>query len=272
MKKKLFILSTVITLALSSSITVCAQPQIMPDGVVFDAEYYAQTNPDVVAVFGTDANMLYLHYTQYGKAEGRLSVSPNTDLIAITAQQTNATEGNHCPYPLNVVITETSEYGLEYDVIYTTIYGETYHSDIFGDFTVNKMYRLLEYCQEKGIPIENTKMGYTYQGGSGRDRVVDELYSATNIYEINEERLVAMFGKDALYSVLKPNDNGGAIITPLYSTHRVSPEAEKVGDYAEGTVYKYIQGTHYTIGGKYADKCELFEDKDKCIAGLVSIL
>ena len=78
MKKKLIILTAAMTLALSCSITVCAQPKTMPDGTVFDAEYYAQTNPDVVAVFGTDANKLYLHYTQYGKAEGRAATNAAT--------------------------------------------------------------------------------------------------------------------------------------------------------------------------------------------------
>jgi uncharacterized protein YkwD len=51
----------------------------MPDGNVFDPEYYASANPDVVAALGTDPNMLYLHYTMYGRAEGRLAVAPSTD-------------------------------------------------------------------------------------------------------------------------------------------------------------------------------------------------
>ena len=37
----------------------------------FDAVYYANQNPDVVAIFGTDAQTLYLHYVNFGKAEGR---------------------------------------------------------------------------------------------------------------------------------------------------------------------------------------------------------
>lgn len=56
-----------------------AAPRTMPDGTVFDPEYYASTNPDVVAVLGTDPNMLYLHYTLYGRAEGRLAVAPSAD-------------------------------------------------------------------------------------------------------------------------------------------------------------------------------------------------
>lgn len=80
MKKKLMIAIAAMTLALSWSITVCAQPEVMPDGTVFDAEYYAQSNPDVAAVFGTDVGMLYHHYIQFGKAEGRLAADPAAEL------------------------------------------------------------------------------------------------------------------------------------------------------------------------------------------------
>ena len=37
----------------------------------FDAEFYAATYPDVVAVFGDSPETLYKHYLEYGKAEGR---------------------------------------------------------------------------------------------------------------------------------------------------------------------------------------------------------
>ncbi len=50
---------------------VYAAPVTMPDGQVFDPDYYAQNNPDVVAVLGTDPAVLYQHYLLYGKAEGR---------------------------------------------------------------------------------------------------------------------------------------------------------------------------------------------------------
>ncbi len=56
----------------ASTMTTYAAPQTMPDGTVFDAEYYAANNPDVVAVFGTDATALYSHYINCGINEGRL--------------------------------------------------------------------------------------------------------------------------------------------------------------------------------------------------------
>lgn len=57
-------------------LTVEAAPKTMADGGVFDAQYYATQYPDVAAVFGTDENMLYMHYTLCGKAEGRLPYNP----------------------------------------------------------------------------------------------------------------------------------------------------------------------------------------------------
>ena len=62
-----------------------AAPKKMADGQMFDAEYYAANNADVVAVFGTDPNWLYLHYSLCGKAEGRLPYAPGATGAATTA-------------------------------------------------------------------------------------------------------------------------------------------------------------------------------------------
>lgn len=70
MKKALLTMLTVAAVT-GSSLTVFAAPETMPDGTLFDAEYYAQTYPDVAAVFGTDKEALYNHYVTLGKAEGR---------------------------------------------------------------------------------------------------------------------------------------------------------------------------------------------------------
>ena len=52
----------------------------------FDAEFYAATYPDVVAVFGDSPEALYKHYTDYGKAEGR---SCNAEEFALLNESTN---------------------------------------------------------------------------------------------------------------------------------------------------------------------------------------
>jgi hypothetical protein len=50
---------------------------------VFDAEYYAKTYPDVVAVVGTDAKKLFNHYVTCGVDEGRdASATFNLDAYA----------------------------------------------------------------------------------------------------------------------------------------------------------------------------------------------
>lgn len=70
--KGVMILMAAMTMALIVPVVSHAAPQTMPDGTIFDAEYYAANNPDVVAVMGTDAANLYAHYVFFGKNEGRL--------------------------------------------------------------------------------------------------------------------------------------------------------------------------------------------------------
>ena len=69
--KKVFIMFLTAVTVTCSSLTAFAAPETMPDGTVFDAEYYAQTYPDVAAAIGTGRDALYNHYVTFGKAEGR---------------------------------------------------------------------------------------------------------------------------------------------------------------------------------------------------------
>lgn len=78
MRKKIAALLMAVITVVGSSASVYAAPVRMADGTVFDAEYYAQNNPDVVAVLGTDATVLYQHYQNYGKAEGRKAYDENS--------------------------------------------------------------------------------------------------------------------------------------------------------------------------------------------------
>lgn len=57
-----------------NSIVASAQPKVMDDGTVFDAEYYAEKYADVVAVYGTKEASLFQHYTDYGRSENREAV------------------------------------------------------------------------------------------------------------------------------------------------------------------------------------------------------
>lgn len=71
MKKQILSLALATTVAMGSGLSAEAAPARMPDGTIFDAEYYAQQNPDIAAALGTDAGLLYLHYQNFGKVEGR---------------------------------------------------------------------------------------------------------------------------------------------------------------------------------------------------------
>ncbi|MBR0090809.1 MAG: SGNH/GDSL hydrolase family protein [Lachnospiraceae bacterium] len=51
--------------------TALAAPVTKPDGTVFDAEYYADTYPDLKAAFGYDEARLWQHYQNYGRRENR---------------------------------------------------------------------------------------------------------------------------------------------------------------------------------------------------------
>ena len=87
MKRKV-LLTAIAIMTLGCSIPVYAQPKTMPDGTLFDAEYYANTYPDVKAVFGNDEKALYNHYVQYGKAEGRLPYAGSAAAGSLAGKQT----------------------------------------------------------------------------------------------------------------------------------------------------------------------------------------
>lgn len=89
MKKTLALLLTLI-MVLCSGMTVLAAPVTMPDGGVFDAQFYAATYPDVAAVCGSNTNLLYQHYLMFGKAEGRLPYAPGTSASAPAAAASGA--------------------------------------------------------------------------------------------------------------------------------------------------------------------------------------
>ncbi len=76
MKAGKIVLAALVSALVFAPMSVMAAPKSMPDGTLFDAEYYAANNPDVVAAFGTTEEALYLHYQMFGRKEGRLPVAP----------------------------------------------------------------------------------------------------------------------------------------------------------------------------------------------------
>lgn len=87
MKRKWVLIGLLTGVMLQTSMTALAAPKQMSDGTVFDAAYYASSNPDVKAIFGTNEQNLYMHYKMFGKNEGRLPVAP-TEYPTPATQQT----------------------------------------------------------------------------------------------------------------------------------------------------------------------------------------
>ena len=81
-----------------------AAPKVMSDGGIFDPQYYADTNPDVKAAYGYNEYLLYMHYKNFGRSEGRLPYAPGTEAAAVTAVQ-----------PVMPAVTATVSYGLSAD-------------------------------------------------------------------------------------------------------------------------------------------------------------
>ena len=62
-----------IGMAVSLPITAHAEQKTLPDGTVvdFDAAAYSERYPDLKAAFGTNSDLLWNHYANYGFKEGR---------------------------------------------------------------------------------------------------------------------------------------------------------------------------------------------------------
>lgn len=90
MKKKMLVIAATLIVLLGCSMTVCAEPRLMENGCIFDAEFYAQQNPDVVAAFGAEEEVLFQHYVTSGKAEGRLPYLPGSEYTLSDLERVSA--------------------------------------------------------------------------------------------------------------------------------------------------------------------------------------
>lgn len=107
--KRLTALALTLATILGSALTVNAAPKTMPDGQTFDAEFYAKSNPDVVAALGTDEAALYNHYVSHGKVEGRKPYANADEKIDYNVRYWTDYEvmadGNYLQHPLQYEIT-----------------------------------------------------------------------------------------------------------------------------------------------------------------------
>ncbi|MBR6256283.1 MAG: SGNH/GDSL hydrolase family protein [Lachnospiraceae bacterium] len=94
MKNIVRLIATVMVFSiLGSSVPVYSEPEEMPDGVIFDSEYYAEKYPDVVEVLGTnDTTALYTHYRTYGRFEGRFPTKEREETASVNRVSVNSAE------------------------------------------------------------------------------------------------------------------------------------------------------------------------------------
>ncbi len=84
MKKRFVIMALTVIMALMTSIKVFAAPEIVhvnDTDIIFDSDYYASNNLDIVAEFGTDRDALLHHYITYGQYEGRRAYAFETESV-----------------------------------------------------------------------------------------------------------------------------------------------------------------------------------------------
>lgn len=96
--RRVLALALSVTTFATSSVSVIAAPKQMADGTMFDAEFYAQTYPDVANAVGTNEEALYNHYIQCGKAEGRKATANGTAATIATSQPVANSSSNSILY------------------------------------------------------------------------------------------------------------------------------------------------------------------------------
>ena len=121
-------LKTILTTALaitvfaSNAMTASAAPMRVSVSDLFDAEYYAEQNPDVKAAFGNDERALLNHYLQHGMKEGRnFSKAFNLTLYKKLYSDLAQVFGNnwemYVTHYLNYGVNESRDGGGEFDIV-----------------------------------------------------------------------------------------------------------------------------------------------------------
>ena len=70
--RRLFAAAAALVLGLGCGITASASERVVSYGFVFNPQFYAETNPDVAAMYGTNPQTPYRHYVEHGKAKGHV--------------------------------------------------------------------------------------------------------------------------------------------------------------------------------------------------------
>lgn len=170
MKKVIAVLAGILTL-IFFAIPVCAAESLE----TFDYKAYADTYPDVKAVYGYDAAALYNHYMVCGKAEGRVGTfaqGENAEAATAAVMTSEALD------PLPPLV--PSKLPAWFDA-------RTLPTDMTNARLVAEYYRITDYIEEHDLKYEPTMM---------RDDELElEIYDRANAY-LAYERCKASFGED----------------------------------------------------------------------------
>ena len=178
--KRIILIVLLITATFLGTVTVNATPKTMPDGNIFDPEYYATMNPDVVSLIGNDENTLYLHYKLAGASEGRLPYAnqPVFQAATVPAGMVDVTGflGKHRDQILPMVGLSVGPYD---DLLPVRAYALNGGSQVFGNqLSINTVTKVVEsvsftasanknYCVGNiyiGLPIANARTILKSQG------------------------------------------------------------------------------------------------------------
>ncbi len=77
----------VIALSLLFGTNVKAQTIDIGNGILFDSDYYAANNPDVMAIYGNDFDALLVHYITTGIKEGRMPSACTKKMLQVMSTQ-----------------------------------------------------------------------------------------------------------------------------------------------------------------------------------------
>jgi hypothetical protein len=202
MKKKVLSMTLAVALSLSMGITAFAAPEVIQANgttIVFDSDYYATNNPDVVAAYGTDKEALLQHYLNNGMSEGRAAYDPTIDISALLGINVKAKEKTGKP-----IKQEIKKYGSgSYDTVYYTYdtQGNLINKSEYSDSGLLTQY--YEYIYDAlGNKIEYNR--YSYQDRAGGLVLLDVYDYTYDVYGnlVKEMHYVATNGVPNLYDVV----------------------------------------------------------------------
>lgn len=171
MKKKIVLLTAVIMM-FNSSFVVNAAPKTMEDGTVFDAEYYAEENPDVVAAMGRSEEALWVHYLNFGKSEGRKATADDNVINTVAPNRERSELAKSTKTEVNDAVARGDYYVLPFGAIKTS---GTTKSGIYWE---SSWYRPYQAAWE-----------YIYDANCGDEWDIEELQNGEILSELFNENI-----------------------------------------------------------------------------------